>query len=217
MLKIFGPQSASPARVGPGGDQQVVAEEEALPDGLPLLLHHGEPAPGPRPGFLRQDLQQGSLPDEHLVHVQQDVAALHDHPLYCQILPDVLRLGHLVVHLAGEVLQLDPGLLQGVLLHVVGRGVGQQLVQGDDVARDLRVQLSISRGQGQGLYNLVHWVSQEGGQGMSFTGGLLFQTVQKIDKPRQERETNSQSFTLLISNFMNQDLFFGDSINHFLY
>ena len=123
--------------MSPGGDQQVVAEQEALPDGLPLLLHHGEPPPGPGLGFLSQDLQQGALPDEHLVHVQKDVAAFHNHPLYRQVLPDVLSLGHLVVHLPGEILQLDPGLLQGVLLHVVGRGVGQQLVQGDDVAGDL--------------------------------------------------------------------------------
>ena len=158
VLKIFGPQSASPARVGPGGDQQVVAEEEALPDGLPLLLHHGEPAPGPRPGLLRQDLQQGSLPHKHLVDVQQDVAALHDHPLYGQVLPDVLSLGDLVVHLPGEVLQLDPGLLQGVLLHVVGRGVGQQLVEGDDVARDL-----------------VHRVGEEDLQGAALALGLLLQ------------------------------------------
>ena len=41
------------------------------------------------------------------------------------------------MHLPGEVLQLDPGLLQGVLLHVVWWGVGQQLVQRDDVPGDL--------------------------------------------------------------------------------
>ena len=44
---------------------------------------------------------------------------------------------HLVVHLPAEVLQLHPGLLQGVFLHVVWRGVGQQLVQCDDVPGDL--------------------------------------------------------------------------------
>ena len=45
---------------------------------------------------------------------------------------------HLVMHLPAEVLQLHPRLLQGVLLHVVGRGVGQQLVQCDDVAGYLK-------------------------------------------------------------------------------
>lgn len=144
--------------MSPGGDEEVVAEQEALPDGLPLLLHHGQPAPGPGPRLLCQDLQQGSLPHEHLVHVQQDIAALHNHPLYGQVLPDVLSLGHLVVHLPGEILQLDPGLLQGVLLHVVGRGVGQELVQGDDVARDL-----------------VHRVGEELLQRATLALGLLLQ------------------------------------------
>ena len=77
------------------------------------------------------------MSDKDLIDVQQDVAALDNHPLYGEVLPDVLRLWDLVMHLAGEVLQLDPGLLQRVLLHVVGRGVGQQLVQRDDVPRDL--------------------------------------------------------------------------------
>ena len=45
---------------------------------------------------------------------------------------------HLVMHLPAEVLQLHSGLLQGVLLHVVWRSVSQQLVQGDDVARNLK-------------------------------------------------------------------------------
>ena len=104
------------------------------------------------------DLQQSSLSHKHLVHVQQDVATLHDHPLYGQVLPDVLRLRDLVVHLAREVLQLDPGLLQGVLLHVVGRGVGQELVQGDDVPRDL-----------------VHGVGQEELEGPALALGLVLQ------------------------------------------
>ena len=44
------------AGVCPGGDEEVVAEEEALPDGLPLLLHHRQPPPGPRPRLLRENL-----------------------------------------------------------------------------------------------------------------------------------------------------------------
>ena len=47
-------------------------------------------------------------------------------------------IAHLVVHLSAEVLQLHSGLLQGVFLHVVWRSVSQQLVQGDDVARNLK-------------------------------------------------------------------------------
>ena len=51
---------------------------------------------------------------------------------------DCVTPDHLIVHLPAEVLQLHSGLFQGVLLHVVRRGVGQQLVQGDDVARNLK-------------------------------------------------------------------------------
>lgn len=43
-----------------------------------------------------------TLPDEGLAGVQQDVAALHYHPLYGQILPDVLRVTHFIVHHSGE-------------------------------------------------------------------------------------------------------------------
>ena len=134
--------------MSPGGDEEVVAEQEALPHRLSLRLHDGQP----RPLSVRQDLYQCSLSHEDLVHVQQDVAALHDHPLYGQVLPDVLRLRHLVVHLAGEFLQLLPRVLQGLLLHVVRGRVGQQLVEGDDVARDLQgqteYQLSVCRSLG---------------------------------------------------------------------
>ena len=42
-------------------------------------------------------------------------------------------LSHLVMHLAREILQLLPGIVQGLLLHVVWGCVGQELVQGDDV------------------------------------------------------------------------------------
>jgi hypothetical protein len=36
-----------------------------------------------------------TLSHEHLVHVQENVAALHDHPLHCQVFAQVLRLAHL--------------------------------------------------------------------------------------------------------------------------
>lgn len=39
-----------------------------------------------------------TLPDEGLAGVQQDVAALHNHSLDGQVLADVLRVAHLVVH-----------------------------------------------------------------------------------------------------------------------
>ena len=42
-----------------------------------------------------RDLYKGALSHEHLVDVQEDVTALHDHPLYRQVLPDVLGLRHL--------------------------------------------------------------------------------------------------------------------------
>lgn len=44
---------------------------------------------------------------------------------------------YLVVHLAGEVLELHPGVIQTLPLDMVVRGVGQELVKGDDVPRDL--------------------------------------------------------------------------------
>ena len=47
--------------MGPGGDEEVVAEEEALPDRLPLprLPRHAQPAPGTRPWLLGQHLNTG--------------------------------------------------------------------------------------------------------------------------------------------------------------
>lgn len=43
-----------------------------------------------------------TLSDEGLTGVQQDVTALHDHPLDGQVLADVLRVAHLVVHHPGK-------------------------------------------------------------------------------------------------------------------
>ena len=40
-------------------------------------------------------LNDCALPDKHLVDVEEDVAALDDHPLDRQVLPDVLRVAHL--------------------------------------------------------------------------------------------------------------------------
>lgn len=65
----------------------------------------------------------------------------------------ILCMAHLVVHLPGQVLQLHPGVLQRLFLHVVRRGVGQQLVEGDNVARNLR-------GEEKNSFNL----QQKGGQ-----------------------------------------------------
>lgn len=39
-----------------------------------------------------------TLADEGLAGVQQNVAALHDHPLDCQILPYVLSVTHFIMH-----------------------------------------------------------------------------------------------------------------------
>ena len=39
-----------------------------------------------------------TLSDKRLVHVEQDVAAFHDHPLDGEVLPDVLGLAHLILH-----------------------------------------------------------------------------------------------------------------------
>ena len=60
-VKLQYTHSHRPAGVGPGGDEQVVAEEEALSDRLPLpgLPRHAQPAPGTRPGLLGQNLDTG--------------------------------------------------------------------------------------------------------------------------------------------------------------
>ena len=50
---------------------------------------------------VRENLQSWqwlTLPDKGLAGVQQDVTALHYHPLNGQVLPDVLSVTHLVVH-----------------------------------------------------------------------------------------------------------------------
>lgn len=39
-----------------------------------------------------------TLSDKRLAGVQEDLAALHDHALDCQVLPDVLSLAHFIVH-----------------------------------------------------------------------------------------------------------------------
>ena len=79
----------------PGCDDKMVAEEKALSDSLTLVLQNRQPSPGTSLALVSQHLDQGPLPHEHLVHVQQDVTPLHYHPLYGQVLPDVLSLGHL--------------------------------------------------------------------------------------------------------------------------
>ena len=53
---------------------------------------------GPKYVFGQTEVQKSTLSDECLARVQQDVAALDDHPLDGQILPDVLRVAHLIVH-----------------------------------------------------------------------------------------------------------------------
>ena len=50
---------------------------------------------------------------------------------------------YLVVHLSRQIFQLVSGVLQRFLLHVVGRRVRQQLVKGDDVARNLWIKAAI--------------------------------------------------------------------------
>lgn len=39
-----------------------------------------------------------TLSDKRLAGVQEDLAALHDHALDSQVLPDVLSLAHFIVH-----------------------------------------------------------------------------------------------------------------------
>lgn len=104
-----------------------------------------------------------TLSDEGLTCVQQDVAALHDHPLYGQILPDVLGVTHFVVHHPAnqslsstpspiyrhgsmtmcthslrQLLQFGFGKLQTLALHVLMRCVCQQLMESDDVSWNLK-------------------------------------------------------------------------------
>lgn len=39
-----------------------------------------------------------TLSNKCLAGVQENLAAFYDHPLYCQVLPDVLCFAHLIVH-----------------------------------------------------------------------------------------------------------------------
>lgn len=49
----------------------------------------------------------------------------------------MLESTYFVMHLAGEVLELHPGVVQTLPLDVVVWGVGQELMQGDDIPRNL--------------------------------------------------------------------------------
>lgn len=82
------------------GEQQMVREEEHLADNLfPGFLEAAKAAACRRVlAVAVEHLDQSSLSDERLVHVQQNVAAFDDQPLDRQILPDVLRFAHFIVH-----------------------------------------------------------------------------------------------------------------------
>ena len=47
------------------------------------------------------------------------------------------QLSYLIMHLSGQILQLDPCVFQRVLLNMIRWSVSQELVQCDDVAWDL--------------------------------------------------------------------------------
>jgi hypothetical protein len=84
-------------RFSPCCDYHVVGKQETLPHGLSLTLERGQAASNTT--FSRRSLHQTSLSHENLVHVEQDVAAFDYHPLYSQVLAQILGLGDFVVHL----------------------------------------------------------------------------------------------------------------------
>ena len=51
---------------------------------------------------------------------------------------------YLVMHLLTQPLQLNPRVLQRFLLNVIRRRVGEQLVESDDVARDLEYHVTLN-------------------------------------------------------------------------
>lgn len=80
-------------------EQHVVGKEKALPRHV-LLAAERTSKRALRLGLIAaDDLQHVALPHEDLVHVQQDVTATYDNALDGQVLANVLRLAHFVVHL----------------------------------------------------------------------------------------------------------------------
>lgn len=63
----------------PRGDDEMVGEEEALPDCLPLLPHDaGQPASGPRLLLLRQNLHDREISGGMMADVGMCIALVLD-------------------------------------------------------------------------------------------------------------------------------------------
>ena len=89
---------------------------------------------------------------------------------------DCVTPDHLIVHLPTEVLELLPRVLQRLLLYVVRGRVGQQLMQGDDVSRNLKHQKLKLQCFLLQIIHLVHWISEEHFQRVPLATWLPFQT-----------------------------------------
>ncbi|KAH9406371.1 hypothetical protein TYRP_013345 [Tyrophagus putrescentiae] len=103
--------------LGARAAEHVIGEEVTLADGLALvpaeaaaqsgagrLEATGGAAAAAAPSFAArraaaEHLEDAALADEHLVHVEENVAAADDDALDGEVVADVLRLAHLVVHL----------------------------------------------------------------------------------------------------------------------
>ncbi len=94
----------------------MIGEEVTLADGLALVpaeaaaqsgagrLEATGGAAAAAPSFAArraaaEHLEDAALADEHLIHVEENVAAADDDALDGEVVADVLRLAHLVVHL----------------------------------------------------------------------------------------------------------------------
>ncbi len=89
----------------------MIGKEVALADGLILLAAKAAAQSGPRrleatggaalgaPSATAEHLQDAALANEDLIDVQQNVTAADDDALNGEVVANVLRLAHLVVHL----------------------------------------------------------------------------------------------------------------------
>ncbi len=77
------------------------------------------------------------MPHKDLIGVKEDVTPVRDHPLDGEVLANALRFTHLIVDDLGEGLQFAFGVLEVLPIDVFMGGVGEDFVQGDEIAGNL--------------------------------------------------------------------------------
>lgn len=79
----------------------MIGKEVALPDCLTLLASKTstQASPGRLVSVSSEHLEDAALANEHLIDVQQNVTAADDDALNGEVVANIFRLAHLVVHL----------------------------------------------------------------------------------------------------------------------